>query len=178
MTNREQSAWSEFGRPVPTEEEVQQIVQNAAGEMWRALFSTAAKTGLRGAELRALEWQDVDLGRGLIRVRTKHGGGRDRLRSMTSEAIRVLEAVREEFAEPEGLVFCIKCGVPLSHGAIMKAFNAAQLATGTVKSSGKPKYLLHSLRLHFAVEMLRRGASSDVLIGWRGDTGAVPPCPP
>lgn len=42
---------------------------DAADPEWRCMFVLALRTGLRIGELRALRWEDVDMDRGLVRVR-------------------------------------------------------------------------------------------------------------
>jgi integrase len=58
-------------------DEVMRLVENAGDEQDAALFLTAAFTGLRASELRALRWRSVDFAGSLIHVErgfTEEGG--------------------------------------------------------------------------------------------------------
>jgi len=54
---------------VLTPEEVHAVVRAAKSEQDAAIFVTAAFSGLRLGELRALRWQDVDFGKRIVHVR-------------------------------------------------------------------------------------------------------------
>jgi integrase len=58
----------EVGVDIPTPDEVGRIIRAASGN-WRPLILTAIFTGLRASELRGLRWEDIDLKRGVLRVR-------------------------------------------------------------------------------------------------------------
>jgi integrase len=51
------------------------LVRVAADERDASVYVTAAFTGLRMAELRALRWRNVDFPRSVIRVRASHAEG-------------------------------------------------------------------------------------------------------
>ena len=72
----------------------------AAGDAWRrawALVCTMAWTGLRVGEATALEWRDVDLEGGTIRVRRAQARGR--LGHVKAKASRRIVVIPEELAE-------------------------------------------------------------------------------
>ena len=56
-------------------EEVWALVRAAADERDAAVYLTAAFTGLRMGELRALRWRDVDFPRSVVRVRASYAVG-------------------------------------------------------------------------------------------------------
>jgi integrase len=53
-------------------EEVWALVRGAATEQDAAIYLTAAYTGMRMGEIRALRWKDVDFPRSLIRIRASY----------------------------------------------------------------------------------------------------------
>jgi integrase len=57
--NGERRAKPKIGLNIPTKEEMQRILDAAAGSRWHPLIATAAFTGLRSSELRALRWSNV-----------------------------------------------------------------------------------------------------------------------
>lgn len=53
-----------------TEAEVKRVLRSVSGDLrFDALYHVAIATGMRPGELRALQWADVDLERGILRVR-------------------------------------------------------------------------------------------------------------
>ena len=56
-------------------EEVRALARAAADERDAAIYVTAAFTGLRMGELRALRWRDVDFPRSVVRVRASYAAG-------------------------------------------------------------------------------------------------------
>jgi integrase len=101
-------------------EGVWSLVRGAADERDAAIYLTAAFTGLRMGELRAVRWRDVDFPRSVIRVRASYAAGTvsvpksGKVRSvpMVEEVARQLACLSERaawtgdddlvFAEPEG----------------------------------------------------------------------------
>src|SRR5919199_268167 len=60
-----------------TAEEANRLLEAASGDRLESLYMLAIHTGLRQGELLALKWEDVDLERGMLRVRrtlTRAGG--------------------------------------------------------------------------------------------------------
>lgn len=66
-------------RPTPTspriltQEEVQAILDEAAGTRWHAPLMVMAATGMRVSEVLGLEWKNVDLDRGTVRIERQTG---------------------------------------------------------------------------------------------------------
>jgi integrase len=58
----------EIGVDIPTKEEMTRILQSAPPR-WRAFLVTAAFTGMRPGELRALTWRDIDFHNRVVKVR-------------------------------------------------------------------------------------------------------------
>lgn len=140
----------------------------------RAIFLTAALTGMRRGELLGLRWRDVDWTNGIIRVRQSYvygeidstksadsvrtvpmnnrvGGELDRLSRLT------------EFAEDDDLVF----GEPLTgepqHGdALRRRYNAA------LKAADVRPVRFHDLRHTFGTQMASSGAPLVAIQKWMG----------
>jgi integrase len=53
--------------------EIEAILQEACGTRWAALFFVLAATGMRASEVLGLEWRNIDLDTGLIRVERQTG---------------------------------------------------------------------------------------------------------
>jgi integrase len=95
-------------------EEVHAIARADGSELFSALFVTAAFTGLRMGELRALRWTDVDFGRRVVHVRRSFTGSSfgapksQRVRSvpMSDPVARVLNGLsrRAHDTRPDDLV--------------------------------------------------------------------------
>jgi integrase len=151
------------GVDVPTIGEARTIIDAATGRN-RARLMTAAFTGLRASELRALTWNDLELERCVVSVskRADWWGtiGRPKSKAAYREVPlipRLVNALKEwQLAcppPPDGkpaLVFPGRDGDPLNHGSLQLAFDEVQRAAGVVDATGKPKYSLHSLRHFFA----------------------------
>ena len=154
---------------MPTKDELKTLLTAVAGK-WRPLIITAAFTGMRASELRALDWDHVDLKAGVIRVRRRvdawgtfgppksKAGKRDI--PLPSLVVKMLREWR--LACPQGddnkldLVFPSATGGVLAHAVILKdIFYPLQVAAGVTKGvDGEKvaKYGLHALR-HAAVSL-------------------------
>lgn len=92
------------------ERELSLLLDTASTSFWRAMILVAVRTGLRYSELIALEWQDVDLGQRMLRVRQAFVKGHlgstksNRIRHvpLTHDAIAALKALGSNSV---GLVF-------------------------------------------------------------------------
>ncbi|MER8872750.1 site-specific integrase [Mesorhizobium sp. M0814] len=67
QADKRQKGKLKIGVDIPTRDEIKAVVGALAGR-WRPLLITAIFTGMRSSELRGLRWQDVDFGKGEIRV--------------------------------------------------------------------------------------------------------------
>lgn len=142
----------------------------AAGE-WRTMFLVGIRTGLRLGELRALQWGDVDLDRGRIRVaRTysdKDGWGVPK--SGKGRTIDLAWDVREALRELRGaarradLVFPGEDGQPILERIVYQAC----VETGETADLGR-RINPHKLRHTFASLAAQRGVPLPVLQAWMG----------
>lgn len=153
-------------------EQCRQILE-AAPWPWRALFALGAFLGLRAGELLAMEWQHLDLARGVLLVRQAAGHGRLKiLKSATSladlplspELLQLLADFRawrrSELAgvEPSGLLFPSPRGRPRWLAGILTTHWHPLL-----KRLGLPRCGIHALRHGAATLMFREGASAPTV---------------
>jgi integrase len=153
-------------------EEVMRLVQRADSEQDAVLFLTAAFTGLRASELRALRWRSVDLGGSLIHVERgfTDEGGEDlpksyRVRSVplmpqVAQALSKLRA-REFFTADDELVFVSGQGGVLGYDPLARRYRAAQ------RRAGLRPLRFHDLRHSFGTMAVRQFPITDVQT-WMG----------
>ena len=162
-----------------TVDEVESLVSAAVeglhAQLDRALYLTAAMSGLRQGELIALRWQDVDWQAQRIRVRRNHVLGefdtpksRRGSRSVpmaarvAGELDRLHRASRWQaddalvFAEPDN-------GGPLRRGALMRRYRRALRAA---QLEGTHRF--HDLRHTFGTTMAGAGVAMRTLQEWMG----------
>jgi integrase len=128
----------------------------AADHEWRAMITTAVRTGLRLGELLALRWIDVDLdsGRLMVRRSVSRGvvgtpkNGRTREVPLSRQATSALH----EHARRGALVFCSATGAMLTKGA-----TRWPLWTACTKA-GLRRIGWHAMRHSFASHLVMRGA--------------------
>lgn len=144
-------------------------------EIDRALYITAAMTGLRQGELIALRWQDVDFGAGRVRVRRNYVLGEfgtpksrrsERSVPMAPEVFAALDHLGRLHGDPSdsALVFPDPMtGKPLSNVAILKRFRRA-LAAAHLDTAHR----FHDLRHTFGTQCARQGVAMRTLQEWMG----------
>ena len=143
--------------------EVQAVARATSTEQDAALILTAAFTGLRLGELRALRWRDVDFTNALVHVRRSHYGGagteegppksgQARSVPLIDLAAAALDELsrRERWVGATDRVFCDPTGETLNDGAIRENFYAALQDAGIDRDRGTGKSLVfHDLRHTF-----------------------------
>ena len=160
----------EVGVDIPSKDELRAMLAAAQGR-WRPLIVTAVFTGLRASELRGLTWDDVDLERGVLRVRQRADRW-NRIglpKSETSQrdvplAPNVVNTLKEwRLACPKGelgLVFPNgKGGVDSLPNMHRRGLGALQVAARLIADEMHPKYGLHSLRHAAASLFIEQGLS-------------------
>jgi integrase len=157
-----------IGEQIPNKEDIRHILA-ASERMWHPLLFTAAFTGMRSSELRALPWSNVDLDRCVIKVRQRADEpgviGRPKSRAgyrdiQISEAVAIeLRMWRPHCRDSElGLVFPNGVGKVIMHVSILRdCWFKLQRRIGMVRQNGKPKYKFHSLRHFYASIMIEQG---------------------
>lgn len=141
----------------------------------RALYLTAAMTGLRQGELLALRWCDVDWPAGRIRVRRnfvlgEYGTPKSRRSTrsvpMAHEVAVALEALsrRSAHTADDELVFGDPTtGRPLERAALMRRYRRTLRAAGV-----DPTHRFHDLRHTFGTRMAAQGVPMRTLQEWMG----------
>jgi integrase len=156
----------------------------------RAIYLTAAMTGLRQGELLGLRWRDVDWIAGRIRVRRNWVRGQfgEPKSRRSSRSVPLADRVAGEldrhfksssFAADDDLVFPHPAlGSPLDRSKLLKRFKAAIKRAGVgqfrevTQPNGKvelrPSTRFHDLRHTFGTRMAAAGVPMRTLQEWMG----------
>ena len=137
---------------VPSQEEVQAILNAIRSPKYRAMLTTVYGAGLRISEACRLRVEDIDSKRMVLHIREAKQA-KDRLVAMGP---RLLETLRRYWAtaKPRGpyLFPNDQSGQPVSNDAVRKVLKAALAELGF-----KKHLTLHSLRHGFATHLLEDG---------------------
>jgi integrase len=153
--------------------EVEAVVRAAADEQDAAIFLTAAYTGLRMGELRALRWSDVDFAGERILVRKgvtrwvegAPKSGRVRSVPLVEQVARALDGLtgRERFVGPDEFVFCNELGGFVDDSRLRKRFYRALHDAGLGRLREKDdRVVFHDLRHTFGTIAVQAFPLSDV----------------
>ncbi|MFP6743097.1 MAG: AAA family ATPase [Alphaproteobacteria bacterium] len=153
---------------IPSAAEMRTLLDTAKPDL-AALISSAALTGLRAAELRALTWDNVDLTAGLIHVR-RMAVGRDGIVAANPLAARRSIALSSQVVNrlgiwrtasepgPMNLVFPGKDGAMLSSAMLQRGpFARLQKKCAMTDGGGKPLYRFDDLRHGAAALFIEQG---------------------
>ena len=166
--------------PHLTPAQVADLLRAAGGSRYASLFALLMHAGLRRGEALALQWSDVDLANGILRVRgtlsridgelvvTEPKTARSKRFVPISEPaerlLRAQQAAQDEERRnagpawrPTGLVFTTEFGEPCDP---RNAFRALRVAAA---KAGLPHAGLHTLRHSAASVMLTRGVPLKVV---------------
>ncbi|MBN2800676.1 MAG: tyrosine recombinase XerC [Deltaproteobacteria bacterium] len=117
----------------------------------RALVEILYGAGLRVGEAEGLDWEDLSLGEGMVRVR-RGKGGKERRVPMGEPAVEALRALCQVCADPRGAVFLNQRGGRLSSRLMYRLVREVGLRAGV--AGVHP----HALRHSFATHLLDSGA--------------------
>jgi integrase len=167
-----------------TEEELEALLRSVPddpmGETERALYLTAALTGLRQGELFALRWRDIDWQAMRVRVRRSYArkrAGREaqfgRPKSKrSSRSVPMHDRVgaelerhfqRAHYQADDDLVFCHpRTGGPLDSSNVLARFKDA------LRAAGIRPLRFHDLRHTFGTRMAAAGVPMRTLQEWMG----------
>jgi integrase len=152
----------------------EQAPDDALGRVERALYLTAAMTGMRQGELLALRWMDVDWLAHRVRVRRNYVRGRfgTPKSKRSSRSIPLADRVAGElellfqassYQADEDLVFGHPhSGRPLDRSLLLKRFKAA------LARAGVREIRFHDLRHTFGTRMAAAGVPMRTLQEWIG----------
>jgi integrase/recombinase XerD len=134
--------------PVLTAEQLNLVVK-ACNKRDKAIVLFLVDSGLRRAEACALNWSDVDMQTGLVRV--KQGKGRkDRSAVIGAKTRRALLAYRRTLTDREGVLFQTERGTRFTGPGLQRVFRRLSKRTGI-------KVTPHALRRTFTILALRAG---------------------
>ncbi len=146
-------------------EEVSALARHAANEIDAAIFTTAAFSGLRLGELRALRWRDVDFPKRIIHVRRSYTMGLEdvpksvkvRAVPMIDQVARVLDGLsRRGHLGVNDLVFPGPNGAFFEDSALRRRYYRA------LKAAGIEHLRFHDLRHTFGTLAVQAFPLSDV----------------
>jgi integrase len=158
--------------------ELDALIAATAGthtKLYRALFLTAAMTGLRQGELLALRWRDVDWTASRARVRQNYVRGRfgapkskrsTRSVPLADRVAGELERLhqRSHWRHEEDLVFADPyTGRPLERAQVLRVFKNALKAAALDE-----RHVFHDLRHTFGTRMAAAGVPLRTLQEWMG----------
>jgi integrase len=161
-----------------TVEEVEALIRKVPDDYFastdRALYRTAALTGLRQGELVALRWMDVDWQAGRVRVRQAYTRGElgrgksahaQRSVPMAPEVAAALDNhfKRSKFQADDDKVFCHpETGHFYDASKLLKRFKKA------LQAAGVRPVRFHDLRHTFGTQVASRGAPIVAIKDWMG----------
>ncbi|CAM4063886.1 tyrosine-type recombinase/integrase [Corallococcus exiguus] len=148
-----------------TFEEADRLVAVADSE-WKPLVLVALKAGLRQGELIGLQWSDLDLPRGKLRVRRTiwrgvadlPKGGRERTVDLPASVVEVLRAHRH-LRGP--YVFCQQDGQPLTASRMQSPLPRLLRSAGITREQGCIGW--HDLRHTYGSHLAMRGVPLKVI---------------
>ena len=145
------------------QEQVRRLMEAAKGNSLEALYVLAVSTGMRQGELLGLQWKDVDLDSGTVRVnRTIFGGVVSPPK--TTKSRRSIKLSKSAFAalttheKKSEWVFSTKSGKPIDCTNLIK-----QSWRPLLKKAGLPHKRFHDLRHTCATLLLTKGVHPKVV---------------
>jgi integrase len=178
--NRSPDRRIRFLRVAELEAVVRAVPDDLLGRVERALYLTAAMTGLRQGELLGLRWIDIDWLAGRIRVADNFTRGRlgspksheARSVPMADRVARALELLFQSSAyrSENDLVFCHpETGNPYDPSKLRERFYDAMRAVGMGHRVGRNGGItFHALRHTFGTQMAANGAPLRSIQEWMG----------
>jgi site-specific recombinase XerD len=148
--------------PVLTAEQLSQIVK-ACNARDRAIVLFMADSGLRRAEVCSLNWDDIDMQSGMVRVR-RGKGRKDRSAVIGATARRALLTYRRTLTVGDGPLFRTRTSARFTGSGLLRVFQRLTRRTGIHVTP-------HAMRRTFTILALRAGMNAlhlQNLGGWEG----------
>ena len=143
-------------------DEVVAVLNACPGLRWRAMVAMAVTTGMRLGELRHLDWEDVDLARGWVRVTNKASW---RTKSARVRRLPLVTAASEALmalgVRPSGFVFRTKDGRRLGNN-LQRDFGAI-VRQARVGDKPIERCTFHDLRRTFASGLANAGETAQLV---------------
>jgi site-specific recombinase XerD len=136
---------------IPTDEEVQKIIDNAPQAKYRTLFKLMFATGMRISEAIALKINDIQPERGLIQI-WNGKGQKDRVTLLPPTLLEELEEHLKEYKPTRWVFAGDKPGAHITARSVQRAFKNSLL-----KSCITKQFSVHSLRHKFATSVVEMG---------------------
>ena len=134
--------------PVLTAEQLREVIKSC-NVRDKAIVLFRADSGLRRAETINLNWADLDMQSGLVRVKQSKGK-KDRSAVIGARTRRALLVYRKTLADRDGVLFQSKNGERFTGSGILRVFQRLTRRTGIHVTP-------HALRRTFVILSLRNG---------------------
>jgi len=169
---------------IPTREELRAIMEHSDFQT-RALIMLLSSSGMRAGEAVHLKWSDIDLDRGMIRVRAEITKGKvPRITFVSLEAMEILRGWKDyqpTYIE-EKRDYNTGCDIkgdpdlvfPCTYSNVLKKFRRALIRAGLGEqdgSTGRYTIHLHALRKFYRTRLPAGGASVDAVESTMGHMG-------
>ncbi|HUF31439.1 MAG TPA: tyrosine-type recombinase/integrase [Gemmatimonadaceae bacterium] len=139
---------------VLSRQDVERVLRAVTFPKHRVALMIAYSAGLRVGEVVRLRVGDVDVDRGMVRVRAAKGR-KDRYTLLARTVVHELDRYLPRLVDPDAWLFPgARAGRHLSSRSIQKAFAAALERSGIRRDA-----TVHTLRHSFATHLLERGVS-------------------
>jgi integrase/recombinase XerD len=152
-------------------DEIKRVIDAANKDWVEGVLRVALASGLRNSEIRNLQWRDIDLKTGELRVSNKEDwttkNRQERVIYLSSAASDWLVSWRSrcDFSQPTDWVFANRFGDRYTPQSICKEIRETFKRAGVWK---KNRQTLHAIRHTVATEMLGNGVDINVVRDWLG----------
>lgn len=151
------------------------IFMNAARPQLRWFLVLLSETGTRKGELLSMEWTEVNLDSGFMKVLAhKAKSGKERLVTLSTNARALLEMIPQDGVNPYVFADLKGAGKHLNEDTLNDWWVTARDVAGIVGPKGQPVWL-HTLRHSFATDYMVGGGNIETLMsqcGWSGQAMA------
>lgn len=151
------------------------VLLKAARPQLRWLLLLLSETGVRKGELLSMEWTEVNLNTGFMKVLAhKAKSGKERLVTLSTNARAILEMIPADGVNPYVFADLKDPAKHLNEDTVNDWWVYARDVAGVVGPKGQPVWL-HTLRHSFATDYMVGGGNIETLMaqcGWSGQAMA------